>query len=84
MCENLEHHQCVWGNIVHLFPDKFIPPIRVLQTFAMNDLRPEIKLKFINSMKRMQLISDFLNTKESLYPHLFQKKKDYEQAALIF
>lgn len=41
-CDNLIEHQQVWAENLHVFPNNYIPPIRVPKNFSVNDLKPHI------------------------------------------
>lgn len=57
---DLIKHQKVWAESLHLFPEKYIPPLRVPKNFAIQDLKKEILEEFLKSKIRMQKISALL------------------------
>jgi len=36
-CDDLELHQSIWAKIVYLFPNQYIPPLRVPKNFSIYD-----------------------------------------------
>ena len=73
-CDNLIEHQQIWAKNLHIFPDNYIPPIRVPKNFSVNDLKPNILQELEKSTLHMQRVSD----------ELFKckiPKNDYEKAA---
>jgi len=62
-CNDLKAHQLVWANNVHLFTDKFIPPMRVPDHFSLEDATPEFVLLIKKAEIKVTQISNFLYAK---------------------
>lgn len=63
-CTNLEEHQQVWAKYLHLFPNNFIPPLKIPQNFSYSQFKPEILKEIKKAESRVQKISDLLYEKK--------------------
>jgi len=53
-------HQIVFAKIVHLYPDKGIPPLRLPHNFALTDLNDKSLDLLLKSNTKMKRVSDLL------------------------
>lgn len=74
---NLQVHQIIWLETLHLFPDNYIPPIRIPNNFCIDDLLAEALNSYHLSVKRFNNISAYL--KKHNVP-----ENDYVKAGEIF
>lgn len=63
-CNDLTAHQLVWAQNLHLFPDNFIPPLKIPQNFSYSQLTPEALREIKIAELRMKKVSDFLYAKK--------------------
>lgn len=61
-CENLEQHKIVWATNLHHF-GKFVPPLRIPQTFSLENATPQFRKEFNAAKIKMNKLSDYLYTK---------------------
>lgn len=65
---NVIDHQLLWAKYLNLFPDNYIPPMRVPSNFATNDLKPEFMDQIKQSELRIKRVSDYLYFKRISQP----------------
>ena len=63
-CTQLKLHQIIWLEHLHLFPNNFIPPLRIPSNFCIQDLIPEVLQAYNESIQRLNAISNKLYEKE--------------------
>lgn len=61
---DFEKHQLIWAESLHLFPDNFIPPLKLPQNFSYAQFNPEAMRQIKISEYRMKRISDHLYFKK--------------------
>lgn len=61
---NFTEHQLVWAENLHLFPDNFIPPLKIPQNFSYAQLSSEALREIRKSEYHLKKISDYLYTKK--------------------
>ena len=76
-CEHFAKHQLVWASNLHLFPDNYIPPLRLPENFATRNLHPNILEALEKSRLRMHRISNIL------YVRKIDPKSDFAEAARL-
>jgi len=60
----LEQHQISWAKSVHLFPQNFIPAMKVPKNFATIDITPEFNNASMQANLEIIKISDYLYFKK--------------------
>lgn len=75
---NFEKLQDVWAKGLHHMPEKYIPPLKVPNNFALSDLRSEFVDKINKANLKFHKISDCLFKKN------IPENIDYIQASLLF
>lgn len=74
--DNFENQQKVWTEIVHLFPNKYIPPMRIPHNFSQDDLIPSVKKEMERSNVVMSRVSERL--------YFYRVPCDYREAIEYF
>lgn len=62
--ENFINLQLIWAKNLHLFPNDFVPPLRIPQNFSYAQLTPEAILQIKKAEYRMKRVSDMLYQKK--------------------
>lgn len=61
---DFEKHQVIWASTLHLFPDKWLPPLRIPKNFSYAQFNSEALHQIKISEYRMKKISDYLILKK--------------------
>ena len=62
--EDPQQHQIIWAKNIHLFPDNFVPPMRIPQNFSYNQFTEEALKKIKAAEIQLKKVSDYLYTKK--------------------